>query len=567
MKSVIAAILMAGLFASPAQAQESSSAARPHNIVIFVADGLRYGSVDRADMPNMARLKSEGVDFTNSHSLYPTVTTVNASAIATGHYIGDTGDFGNTIYTGRPMDSIKGGTLGFLENDRLLAEMNRKFGGNYLGETSLIAAARAHGWQTAIIGKEGPARIQDSTAIPDQTLILDDSSGGPNGLALPAWFEAGMKNAGLAPPPPPASVPDIAQEAWLSRAANDIVLPHLKDSGKPFILLFWSRDPDFSQHNGKDSIGSVTPGINGASGRAGIHNADTVLGQLLARLKALGLDRSTDVFVTADHGFTTLTHQDGANQLPNGFLLRDLSAALSLPQRPGMLGRDPAHPDVVVAPNGNSDLIYLPGANARDRAGAIVSFLAGQDYVSGVFVNDSLGRFRGALPMSMLNLIGSARTPQPAIYVSYKSAAGACRDRLQCTVSISDAPLDTGQGNHGGFSRAETRNFMAAIGPDFKRGFADPAPVSNADIAPTLAQLMGFALPARGKLMGRVASEALVGGKPVQVEKHRVVSEPDPDSGLSTVLEGQSVGETRYFDAAGFEGRTVGLGTGSGPNK
>ena len=37
----------------------------------------------------------EGVDFRNSHSLYPTVTTPNASAIATGHYIGDTGDFGN----------------------------------------------------------------------------------------------------------------------------------------------------------------------------------------------------------------------------------------------------------------------------------------------------------------------------------------------------------------------------------------------------------------------------------------------------------------------------------------
>ena len=72
---------------------------KPHNIIIFVADGLRYGSVEPGNMPNMARLKSEGVDFTNSHSLYPTVTTVNASAIATGHGIGDTGDFGNTLWS------------------------------------------------------------------------------------------------------------------------------------------------------------------------------------------------------------------------------------------------------------------------------------------------------------------------------------------------------------------------------------------------------------------------------------------------------------------------------------
>ena len=84
---------------------------KPHNIIIFVADGLRYGSVTPENMPNMFRLKSEGVDFTNSHSLFPTVTTVNASAIATGHYIGDTGDFGNAIYTGVPMISMNGAPL------------------------------------------------------------------------------------------------------------------------------------------------------------------------------------------------------------------------------------------------------------------------------------------------------------------------------------------------------------------------------------------------------------------------------------------------------------------------
>jgi len=230
-----------------------------------------------------------------------------------------------------------------------------------------------------------------------------------------------------------------------------------------------------------------------------------------------------------------------------------------------MLGNDPLHPEVVVAANGGTDMIYLPAMNekdlapAREMAGDIVKFLLAQDYVSGVFVNDVFGRVRGALPMSMLNLIGSARTPLPAIYVNYRSFAGACADKPMCTIGVSDTPLATGQGNHGSFSRAETRNFMAAIGPDFKKGFADPAPVSNADIAPTLAHVMGVDLPARGKLVGRVVSEALAGGKQVQVERHRVVSEPDPNSGLRTVLEGQSVGATRYFDAAGFEGRTVGL--------
>jgi hypothetical protein len=37
-----------------------------------------------------------------------------------------------------------------------------------------------------------------------------------------------------------------------------------------------------------------------------------------------------------------------------------------------------------------------------------------------------------------------------------------------------------------------------------------------------------------------------------------LVSDPAPN-GLATVVNMQMVGETRYFDAAGFPGRTVGL--------
>ncbi len=208
------------------------------------------------------------------------------------------------------MSSLKGSTLGFLEDDGVLAEMNRKFGGNYLGETTLITAARAKGWQTAIIGKSGPARIQDSTANGDgnQTLILDDSTGHDGGFGLPDWFKAGMKQAFVGEVAPKFAVPNIEQEVWMSKAATRIVLPHFRESGKPFVLLFWSRDPDNSQHNGRDSVGEYAPGINGPSGKAGTRDADTMLGELLDALKAQGLDKTTDIFVTADHGFVTVSH-------------------------------------------------------------------------------------------------------------------------------------------------------------------------------------------------------------------------------------------------------------------
>jgi len=53
--------------------------------------------VDARTAPNMTALGQRGVSFPNSHSIMPTFTMANASAIATGHYLGDTGVFSNTI--------------------------------------------------------------------------------------------------------------------------------------------------------------------------------------------------------------------------------------------------------------------------------------------------------------------------------------------------------------------------------------------------------------------------------------------------------------------------------------
>ena len=264
--------------------------AKPHNIIIFVADGLRYGSVEPGNMPNMYKLKTEGVDFTNSHSLFPTITTVNASAIATGHYIGDTGDFGNSLYTGTPMISGNGSPIAALENDTVLAEMNQKFGGNYLNEDTLIARARAAGFNTAVIGKLGPTRIQDSTAAPDgsQSLILDDNTGHDGGFGLPQWFTRQIKTAFVTGGAPASQVPNIPQEVWLMKATTRIVLPHFAEDGKPFAMLFWSRDPDVSQHGTKDSVGEYEPGINGPSGKAGTRDADTTLGRIAGGAEGAG---------------------------------------------------------------------------------------------------------------------------------------------------------------------------------------------------------------------------------------------------------------------------------------
>src|SRR3954463_9777337 len=374
----------------------------------------------------------------------------------------------------------------------------------------------------------------------------------------------------------------------MADVASKVVLPMFKARAKPFVLVFWSRDPDGSQHNTGDSLNTITPGINGPTSMAGIKNADNNLAQLRKALEELGLAASTNIIIASDHGFSTISKESKTSPaakisyedtpkdfLPMGFLAIDLAKALSLPlfdpndknapvadnAHPragnGVLGKDPAKPDVVVATNGGSDLVYLPNKD-RKLAGRTIKALLEQDYVSGLFVDDELGRFPGTLPMSQLGLKGKAVTPHPSIVVNFRSWSSGCEEPTNCSVQVADTILRQGQGMHGSFSRGDTLNFTAAIGPDFKAGFIDPLPVSNADVGATAAKLLGLAPKAKGILVGRVMTEAMPNGATPQAFSGTAKSQPAAN-GLRTVLAFQRVGTQRYFDAAGFPGRTLGL--------
>ena len=330
-----------------------------HNVILFVPDGLRAGIVNAETAPTMNRIREHGVNFANTHALFPTFTTANASAFATGHYLGDTGDFANTIASGYPVPSAGGSITPFLESDTVLGDMDAHFAGNYLNEESLLAAARARGFATAAIGKLGPVSIQDvSERSGANTIVIDDWTGQNRGLPLGTEIAAAMEKAGLPLQTPPrgdngqsgdATTPGTSsanksQQAYFVDVVTKVLLPRFRQAGKPFVMVFWSRDPDGSQHNQGDSLGRLVPGINGATSMAGIKNADENLAAIMRALEDLGLERTTDVFVSADHGFSTISKQSKtsgaagrsyadvpAGLLPPGFLAIDLAIALGLP--------------------------------------------------------------------------------------------------------------------------------------------------------------------------------------------------------------------------------------------
>jgi type I phosphodiesterase/nucleotide pyrophosphatase len=585
-----------------ASAQNST----PHNVILFVPDGLRARIVTSDTAPAMAAVRDKAVNFKNSHSLFPTFTTANASAMATGHYLGDTGDFSNTIYTGYPVGPLDGTVTPFLEINPVILDADEHFGGDYLNAETVLKMARAKGFSTAAIGKVGPTLIFDHTdklgANGQHSIVVDDATGGKNSVPLSEAMKAALTSAGLplATPArgensrsgdaktPGTIVPNTIQQAYFADIATKVVLPMFKARNKPFLLVFWSRDPDGSQHNHGDSLNSVMPGINGPTSLAGIRNADNNLAQLRKALDELGLAASTNIIIASDHGFSTISKESKTSPsakisfddtpkdfLPLGFLAIDLARALDLPlfdpndknarvaatAHPkagnGLLGQDPAKPDLVVATNGGSDLIYLPNGDKKLAERTITALLE-QDYVSGLFVDDRLGRFAGTLPLSQIGLKGKAVTPTPSIVVNFRSYSSGCEISANCSVEVADTVLRQGQGMHGGFGRGDVLNFMAAIGPDFKAGYTDPLPVSNADVGMTIARLMDLRPANAGGLTGRVISEALPNGTVPRSFEATIASKPAAN-GLKTVLKFQQVSSQRYFDVAGFPGRSVGL--------
>jgi Type I phosphodiesterase / nucleotide pyrophosphatase len=627
------------------------------NAIIFVADGLRHGSVNPTDAPTMADLRTKGVDFQNSHALFPTFTTPNASAIATGHFLGDTGDFSNTIYPGFAIPPRSGvnqvyTVTPFIENDAVIGCIDDHFQGNYLDEQTLLQFARENGYLTAAVGKLGPTVIQDAseasnpTQVP-RTVIIDDSTGRLGGLLLNPKIAEALKAASLSFKAPDRSngkpttqenngnpgnceqpgtlAPNTVQQKYFADCLTKAVLPEFVCEKKPFVVVFWSRDPDGTQHNQGDSLNRPEPGINGPTSKGAVRNADDNLKQILEYLQTAGLADDTDVFVTSDHGFSTISRHevDSANTvsqsfsasltcrdasgklevptgfLPPGFVAIDLAKHLNLPlydpdkftirdgapgyalvrldgaqpgegeeNRPaygnGVLGgsgtvKDPTDSKVLVASNGGSDLIYLPDHDPS-RLKQVVEFLSNQDYVSGIFTHSRYGNVPGALSLRDIYLEGGTHLPTPDVVISFRSFATNPQNPLQNAVTVCDTGLQEGQGMHGSFNRADTLNNMIALGPDFKKGWIDSAPVSNADVNETVAHVLKLKIPAHGALLGRIIEESLQGGP----EKMDFVGPANQDSqptdkGVVTRLIYQRVGDVKYFTAAGFPGKAVGV--------
>jgi len=122
------------------------------------------------------------------------------------------------------------------------------------------------------------------------SIVVDDATGAKNGFPLSDEIEGRadqgraaadhavarrQRQGGRRPRRRAPPSPIRPSRAYFADVASKVVLPMLKARNKPFVLVFWSRDPDGTQHNQGDSLNTVTPGINGPSTMASIRMPTT----------------------------------------------------------------------------------------------------------------------------------------------------------------------------------------------------------------------------------------------------------------------------------------------------
>ena len=521
--AVVAATVAVTVAAGPATAGKAVL-----NLV-FVLDGLRPDSITLEETPHLWRLREEGINFLNGHSVFPTVTRANATAIGTGVYPDRNGIFGNTLYVRQVDPSHAFGN----DDHRNLLRLDAATGGRMVLAKTLgeILAERRKSLAVVSSGTTGSALLVNPRA-PNGVGMLVNAHWEPGvRVAFPdAANDAILRRFPAAPKKGGARDPYIEQVSWTERVLRDYVLTDVK----PDVIVNWLTEPDHLQH---------AVGAGSTEARAAIRNDDREIGLVLDRLRELGLADRTNIIVVSDHGFG---HGIFGVNVTGELIKAGLKA-----------GAD--SDDVVVASSGQTMSLHVHD-HSPERIGAIVRFVQRQPWAGVIFTAGKPGstgvpvegRAPGTFALELVHLANSDRGPDIVFTFPWSSAKGPTGlPGLDYTEAAATGPLKGMEGNHGSMSPWTVRNTFFAWGVDFKRGVTVRTPASNVDLAPTLLALMNLDREVDlGRFDGRALREAFADGPdeeqvPIQVRTYFVKSD---DDGYRAALQITELDRQRYVD-------------------
>jgi arylsulfatase A-like enzyme len=452
-------------------------------VIVFVVDGLRPDSITAEDTPTLFRLRAEGVDFSNSHAVFPTVTRVNAATLVTGMQPGTHGIVGNQMYVPAVEPARAFGT----DDHRRLLALDRATGGRLVLGRTLAERLQARGLRLAAVssGSTGSALLTNPRAVSGAGVLISGYFEPGTSVAWPAEISAAVL-AKFGPAPAKGRGADRfdAPVAWTQRVLREYVLPELR----PAVVINWLTEPDHTQHH---------VGVGSPAAREALRNDDREIARVLASVDELGLTGSASVLVVSDHGFTTNTAGiDVTGALVDAGLKASRTSA-----------------DVVLASSGQAVALHIEGRDSA-RVARLARFLQAQPWCGVVFTagagaGDPRGAVEGTFSLEVIHLANDERGPDLLFTFPWSSRPngfGVAGTDL-ANVSAGGAPLTS---DHGSMSPWNVRNTLVGWGSGFKARTTVRSPAGNGDVAPTILALLG--LVDDDGIDGRILVEALAGG-------------------------------------------------------
>ena len=469
-------------------------------VVVVVVDGLRPDAITGEDAPTLARLREEGVDFTNSHSVFPTVTRVNAATLVTGAQPGTHGIVGNEMY----VPAVEPARAFSTQDHRRLVRLDEVTGGRLTLVPTLAERLHARGLTLAAVssGSTGSAWLLNPRAASGVGALVNGYFDPGRRVAYPDDLNRTILEK-FGPAPAKGGERYDAVVTWTQRVLRDHVLPALD----PAVVVAWLTEPDHTQH----AMGVGTP-----PARAAIRHADREVAALLETLETLRLTNAVNLIVASDHGFTGNTAGvDVAGEL--------VAAGLKASRESD---------DVVLASSGQAVGLHVRGRDP-ERIARIVRFAHSREWGGVLFTagrapDDARGAVEGTFSLELIHVANAERGPDVLLTFPWTSAKRfGMRGTDLANVAAGGTPY---AGDHGSMSPWNVRNTLLAWGSHFKAGARVATPAGNVDVTPTILALLG--LDTAG-LDGRVLEEALGDG-------------PDPERvAVETTTHTTAAGEYR----------------------
>jgi arylsulfatase A-like enzyme len=513
-----------GLCAISSAAQTSNQS---RHVVVVVWDGMRPDFVSEQNTPTLWKLAHEGVTFRNHHSVYPSATMVNGTAIVTGVYPGENGIIANHVYRQEidPRHAID------VEIPSVVSKGDDLSGGKYIsvptiaelvqraGGRTVIAAAKTVGLLLGRHVPRGSSKPSESASpLAEGERMKVRGSGSVTlfaGKSLPGDALGPITDV-LGPFPSG----HVQQDAWTMKAVTDSLL---KD-GVPTLSILWLGEPDLTQHE-------FAPGAPAAL--TAIKSSDENLAAVLSALDRQKARETTDLFVVSDHGFSTIKRSIDLRKI-----LSDASFTAKTE-----FTDEPKPGEIMLAGNGGSVLFYVIGHDETVTR-RLIEFLQQSDFAGVIFTRKPLqGTF--ALEQAMIQ-----NDHAPDVVMAFRWNDSKNQFGVPGMIDA-DWQRAAGKGTHATLSRFDMHNTLIAAGPDFRRGEADDLPSGNVDLAPTILRILGIT-PLR-QLDGRILSEAMTDSDPatatLKLENKMIeATKAFPSGSWRQSLQISRVGSTIYLD-------------------